>query len=83
MHGLFQKFSMLGLEYICTLSSGILLKKLVCVPFLLALIAVYYNWITVIQFVYVTAGFTIWFHRYDVVCFYLKKPGFSFQFLIM
>jgi len=47
---------------------------------LLALIAVYFNWITVIQFVYVTAGI------YFVACivtmlyaFYLKKPKFQFS----
>ncbi|NGY38118.1 oligosaccharide flippase family protein [Flavobacterium sp. XN-5] len=47
---------------------------------LLALIAVYFNWITVIQFVYVTAGI------YFVACivtmfyaFYLKKPEFQFS----
>jgi O-antigen/teichoic acid export membrane protein len=47
---------------------------------LLALIAVYFSWITVIQFVYVTAGI------YFVACivtmfyaFYLKKPKFQFS----
>jgi O-antigen/teichoic acid export membrane protein len=47
---------------------------------LLALVAVYYNWITVIQFVYVTAGI------YFLACiitmfyaFYLKKAKFQFS----
>lgn len=47
---------------------------------LLALIAVYYNWITVIQFVYVTAG--IYFIAFIVTmlyAFYLKKPEFQFS----
>ena len=47
---------------------------------LLTLIGVYYNWITVIQFVYVTAG--IYFAAFIVTmlyAFYLKKPEFQFS----
>jgi O-antigen/teichoic acid export membrane protein len=47
---------------------------------LLALVAVYFNWITVIQFVYVTAG--IYFVACIVTMLYafsLKKPEFQFS----
>ncbi|PRZ27883.1 lipopolysaccharide biosynthesis protein [Flavobacterium granuli] len=46
---------------------------------LLALVGVYYNWITVIEFVYVTAG--IYFIAFIVTmfyAFYLKRPQFQF-----
>lgn len=46
---------------------------------LLALVGVYYNWITVIEFVYVTAG--IYFIAFIVTMFYgfyLKRPQFQF-----
>ncbi|MFT5242765.1 MAG: O-antigen/teichoic acid export membrane protein, partial [Psychroserpens sp.] len=47
---------------------------------LLALIGVYFKWITVIEFVYVTAG--IYFLAFIVTmlyAFYLKKPEFQFS----
>lgn len=47
---------------------------------LLALIGVYYNWITVVEFVYVTAG--IYFLAFIVTmfyAFYLKRPQFQFS----
>ncbi|WP_367771264.1 oligosaccharide flippase family protein [Flavobacterium sp. WC2421] len=47
---------------------------------LLTLVGVYYNWISVIQFVYVTAG--IYFVAFIVTmlyAFYLKKPNFQFS----
>lgn len=45
---------------------------------LLALIGIYYNWITIVQFVYVTAG--IYFIALIITmlyAFYLKKPNFQ------
>jgi hypothetical protein len=67
----------------CILFLVILLKKLFYALFIIALIGVYFKWITVIEFVYVTAG--IYFLAFIVTMLYafILKPEFNSQFPII
>jgi O-antigen/teichoic acid export membrane protein len=63
--------------------SLVILLKVALRSFIITLIGVYFKWITVIEFVYVTAG--IYFLAFIVTMLYAlsQKKNFNFQFPIM
>jgi hypothetical protein len=70
---------MLGPESICILSLVILLKKLFTLFSLLALIGVYFKWITVIEFVYVTGIYFLAFIVTMLYAFLSQNQNQSFN----